>query len=774
MVAGEYSCSTLGIETLFDARWYQVTYPDLAIACCDALPHYLRYGASQNRNPHPLFDTGWYLHSCPQAAAASYNPLLHYLAHGWSGAYDPHPLFDSDWYLSEYPDVKGMGLNPLIHYLKHGAVEGKDPNPFFSSEWYLSSNPDVDAAGINPLAHFAQFGYLEGRDPNPFFDINDYLCRHPSLAKGGVNPLAHFLRYGTKERSLLPIDNGQNDSTPEEMAYSDWLNRHRWDLTAAANAFAAIKRLRTRPLISLVVAHCQMDVKSTIHLLARLDDQIYENWELCLAGTPVDDAELAPFIEARPQGTRPIIQIDRTAAAGPLGQRLRAASEVVRGQYVLVLGVGCRLHPAALTDLALSITSKDGEGPSVVYFDHDHCRPDSSRYAPEFKPDWSPELLLSYPYFGPVFCVQKAVFRNATLALGDTNDAVLQALALCATEKNQRVAHIAQVLFHVEAPPTHSESAAALDATLHATTTAIKRRGLRAEAFRPTWANRVRAPATALRFSDQGPRVAIIIPTRNQLEVLQFLIDSLRWTRYRNYTVHVIDNDSDDPATLDYLAQLQHDVMQIASPEGRFNFAHLNNQAAQRVDAEYVLFLNNDTAVISPNWLSAMVGYLGIPGVGVVGARLLFEDGSVQHAGVLLRSYHGKPGHVFAHLPSGELGYLYYAQLARNYSAVTAACMLTPRRLFLDSGGFDEQRFAVAYNDVDYCLRLGEAGYRCVYCPQAELMHHGSLTRSATDHPHEESAIVRRLPAKDAYYNQNLGDDGLFRPQLNTDAWLFN
>ncbi|NEX17227.1 MAG: hypothetical protein C1943_11480 [Halochromatium sp.] len=775
MAYGKYSNAAHGIEALFDARWYQASYPDLAIARCDALEHYLRYGSSQLRNPHPLFDTAWYLRSYGQFFAPSDNPLRHYLAKGWHRGYDPHPLFDSHWYLSQYSDVNARGINPLIHYLDFGAAEGRDPNPFFSSTWYLRNNPDVKAAGMNPLAHFAQFGFLEKRQPNPLFDLDAYLSRHPALCKTRVNPLTHFLRVGTSEGFALEVEPEVNGQSLEARAYSDWLNHHRWDSTAAASAYTAIKRLRQRPLISLVVVDGNLDAISIAQLLARLEDQIYPDWEVCLAGATADSAELKAVLKGPAQKMRPGIDIRQVTATGSLGRRLHSASALVRGDYVLVMGAGCQLHPAALTELALNLTCDGEEQPSLVYFDHDHCRTDRTRYAPAFKPDWSPELLLSYPYFGPVFCLQKAVFRSATRTLVDTNIevAVLQELALSSTENHHRVAHIAQVLFHVDAPPAHSQSATALDATLQVTRTTLKRRRLRAKANRPSWAYRERIPATALRFDDQGPRVAIIIPTRNQLGVLQYLIDSLRWTQYRNYTVHVIDNESDDSATLDYLLQLKHEVIRIASPGGRFNFAYLINQAVQRVEADYVLFLNNDTAVISPNWLSTMVGYLGIPGVGVVGARLLFEDGSVQHAGVLLKSYHGKPGHAFAHLTSGELGYLYYAQLTRNYAAVTAACMLTPRRLFLETGGFDENRFAVAYNDVDYCLRLGEAGYRCVYCPQAKLVHHGSMSRSHSDDPAEEAAILARLPAQDRFYNQNLGDDGLFRPKPDAATWSF-
>ena len=234
-------------------------------------------------------------------------------------------------------------------------------------------------------------------------------------------------------------------------------------------------------------------------------------------------------------------------------------------------------------------------------------------------------------------------------------------------------------------------------------------------------------------------------------------LDSLAQTAYRNYEVVVVDNESDDPATCDYLAGLSHRVLRVANPGPRFSFAHVNNVAARAVDAEYLLFLNDDTEVRDPRWLSAMMGYAQLPGVGAVGARLVYPDGRVQHAGILHGYYDGLPGPAFKLAAETEHGYLSYLAVARNYGAVTAACMLTPRRVFLEHGGFDGERFAVAYNDVDYGFRLEAAGLRCVYAPDATLLHHEGRSRGFTDDPRETAAYRAQWGARrERYYNPNL------------------
>src|SRR5262249_44356239 len=200
-------------------------------------------------------------------------------------------------------------------------------------------------------------------------------------------------------------------------------------------------------------------------------------------------------------------------------------------------------------------------------------------------------------------------------------------------------------------------------------------------------------------FPDEGPRVAILIPTRDNQQALRVCLESIKKTSYNNYEVVIIDNESKKPETLEYL-RAQPQVLRIASPGGKFNFAAINNEAGRQVDAELILFLNDDTEVVSPCWLSQMVGYLRSTGVGAVGAKLLYANGGIQHAGIVHGYFNGLAGHAFRNKASHDNGYLSYARVVRNCSAVTAACMLTPPDIFLSFEGFDEKGFSVAFKDV--------------------------------------------------------------------------
>ena len=233
----------------------------------------------------------------------------------------------------------------------------------------------------------------------------------------------------------------------------------------------------------------------------------------------------------------------------------------------------------------------------------------------------------------------------------------------------------------------------------------------------------------------RGTSVAILIPSRNHVQYLKRLLISLEKTTYRNYQIYIVDNGSDDPATLRFLATVPHRVHKIPSPGGVFNFAAINNRAAELVSEDLLLFLNDDTEVIEPHWLSQMVGWSRLEGIGAVGARLLFPDRRIQHAGIVHGLHDGHAEHVFRYLPSWDPGYLNLARVSRNCLAVTAACLLTPRELFHKLGKFDERRFGVAYNDVDYCYRMIDAGFRCVYCAEAELFHYEGASRGFERQP---------------------------------------
>jgi GT2 family glycosyltransferase len=255
-------------------------------------------------------------------------------------------------------------------------------------------------------------------------------------------------------------------------------------------------------------------------------------------------------------------------------------------------------------------------------------------------------------------------------------------------------------------------------------------------------------------------KVSIVIPTKDKVHLLRRCIESIeRLTEYRGYEITVIDNGSRERETLDYLAGVQPRVrvMRVESgPEG-FNYSRLNNTAARAVDGEWLLLLNNDTEVRRGEWLTAMLNHAAEPGVGCVGAKLLYPDGRIQHAGVLVDVCHGKTDTAGRFEPGDHPGPLGYFARQRDYSAVTAACLLVRRSLYLEMGGLDETNFAVAYNDIDFCLRLRERGLRCVYEPRAELTHYESVSRGPGLDCGELERFVRKWGGRpDPYYNPNL------------------
>ena len=542
--------------------------------------------------------------------------------------------------------------------------------------------------------------------------------------------------------------------------YQAWLAANAWT-TAARETL--VGRLRTcsgtLPKISVVMPVYDPPVQFLEAAIRSVAEQVYENWELCIADDKSRDPKVRMALE-RWAARDPRIKVVFREANGHISRATNSAAEAASGEFLCFLDHDDELTPDALGEAALYIA----EHPETdfVYSDDDKIDEHGRRFAPQFKPDWSPELLLSYMYLCHIGLIRRELFQKLEGDRPGFEGAQDYDLALRATERARHVGHIPLVLYHWRAiagstATTGSAKPEGFEAGRRAVQEAIQRRGGKAIVVQPEWALKARVGIFAHEFPDEGPRVAIIIPTRNRLKTLRTCLDSLAKTTYRNYEVVIVDNESDEPATLAYLQRLPHRVLRLKSPGGRFSFAYLNNEAARQADAEYVLMLNNDTQVIEPRWLSRMMGYAQLPGVGAVGAKLTYPDGRIQHAGILHGLHHGLAEHAFKLMDRHEQGYLSYAMVARNYVAMTAACLLTPRKLLLEMGGLDEKLFAVAYNDVDYGLRLQDRGYRCVYCPGAELIHHEGLTRGFCDDPREAAAYRRRYGQRsDRFYSPHL------------------
>ena len=715
--------------------------------------------------------TSWRLTAGLRHAKSAVRRLLRGRRH-WVAAdlaLDPGARFDAAYYLALNPEVRGAGLDPWHHFVTSGAAEGRRPNPFFDPVWYLAQYPDARKSGRNPLVHYLLEGAAAGHDPGPDFSVAGYLATYPEVAASGAEPLDHYLRFGRAEgRITVTRDEAEawlRVARPVDR-YDSWqlVNRlSRADVADLREALAV--RGAQAPRISIVTPVHEPQPAQFAEMLESVLAQIHEDWELCL----VDDGSRSPHVGAMLQAAAardPRIRVGRLDGNRGVSAATNAAIAMASGEVVAFLDQGDLITPDCLAELAIYYA--DNPSADLVYSDDDKIDASGRRYDPRFKPDWSPVLLLSHMYL----CHVVSVRRTLLLEVGGLRSAYDGSqdhdLALRLTEKARHVGHVPKVLYHQRGTPglaavDPATKASSVEAARRAVAEAIARRGLGDMAVaNAAWATRRSLTGFELTFPDHGPDVTIVIPTRNKRELLKGCIESLAATTYRNYDVVVIDNDSDDRDTLAYLSDLRERpgfrVVRIPSRDGRFNFAALNNEVVrEHCTSDYVLFLNNDTSVVEPRWLSAMIGYAGLPGVGTVGARLFYADGTIQHAGTIAGYGGGLVGHAFLGASSEDVGYLGLIRRTHECSAVTGACMLVARHLFERLGGFDAVHFAVAFNDIDFGYRVLREGLRNIYCAEAALFHFEGQSRPRGDAPSERAAFRRRYgDLRDPWYNPNL------------------
>ncbi len=553
-----------------------------------------------------------------------------------------------------------------------------------------------------------------------------------------------------------PAQEVQQDVQPDPNAqYQVWLERHRLNPQDVATMKAAVDTFTYTPLISIVVPVYDTDEIWLRKAIESIRAQIYSHWELCLANDGSTKPHVRTILEEYAT-IDPRVRVKHLPRnEGIVGASAHAVS-LATGEFVGLLDHDDELPPDALFE----VVKRLNENPELdlLYSDEDKLEPHGSRVEPFFKPDWSPDLLLSMNYVNHFSVFRRSLldeiggFRHGFDGSQDYD------LLLRFTERTTRIAHIPKILYHWRKTPNSAATSTtakpyAYEAAKRALEHALQRRGY------PGLVESLFPGHYRVRYQLRGkPLVSILVPTRDRWQLLQQCLHSIEEkTSYSRYEIILLDNDSTEPETLEYLEALTGKRRVYRYP-GPFNFSAINNFGAARVRGEYLLFLNNDTQVIEPDWLTAMLEQAQRPEVGAVGAKLLYPDGRIQHAGVVL-GIAGTANHAFRHHPGDALGYFGLTDLVRNCSAVTAACMMVSRHVFKEVGGFDE-RFRIAFGDVDFCLRLRQRGYLIVYTPLALLYHYESATRGGL-HPPEDEELCRKLwgdliEAGDPYYNPNL------------------
>lgn len=395
--------------------------------------------------------------------------------------------------------------------------------------------------------------------------------------------------------------------------------------------------------------------------------------------------------------------------------------------WVLLLQAGDALAPQALRRLAATLRNHSES--CVVYADEDRITATGRRHSPQFKPAWNPDLLYSDPHYSHCWLIRSDICLQAAQRLHDNGeDLSLYAVALEATglSRPEQIVHLPEILYHRRDDTAALRSSTGTAASLQAF---LMRRGQAVRVtHQPGGGHVLHWP-----LPDPAPLVSVIIPTRDQHQLLRCCLTALfeHDDGAVPMEILVIDNGSSEPESLAYLNELaQQAGITVLRRPGRFNYAALNNDAVAIARGELLAFLNNDVEATHPGWLAVMAAQALRPEIGAVGAKLLYEDGTIQHGGVLL-GIGGIAGHAHKYLPAEAEGYHLRLQVAHNLSAVTAAALVVRRSVFNAVGGFDSEQLAVNYNDVDLCLRLMQAGYRNLFCPQAVLVHFESKTRGA-------------------------------------------
>jgi GT2 family glycosyltransferase len=634
-------------------------------------------------------------------------------------------LFDPDWYSETYRDVRRTSVHPLAHYIAHGAAERRDPNPLFATGWYLDRNPDVRRSGHNPLVHYLQHGAWEGRDPSPLFDSDWYLSQYPDVAASGVNPLVHYLWHGEAEGRFAVPPLGARDHLRGFRARAPATERGAalrvpHTLEQWARCFGTV----TAGEIRALEHECRVRALAPLPVM------------LVTAGPPpagaIDRDRWRKTLSM--PGTPPLVLLGTS-------EEDVGAWRSWAGEATVIRSVADLAELEAAGD-ALAVLVRTGATPEAEAIELAAramaLRADArSMYFDELAADHIGRLALrAWPDFGPEAARQFVIDPGVLV----TRFAAILARGGC---------RAADLL------------ASFPRGLLDKTTVHLPILG----AWTPELPEREDSVPARWPMPDPLPLVSVVIPTKDRAALLRACVAGLlERTDYANLEVIILDNNSEQRETFELFRALSRDSrVRIVPHRKPFNFAELCNRGVEEARGEYICLMNNDVEVLDAGWLAAMIRHAALDDVGAVGALLSYPDGRVQHAGIVLGV-----GGIAAHAPLND-GIPLRVARAHERSAVTAACLLVRKERYRTAGGMNQERLAVAFNDVDLCLKLQRLGYRNVLEPAARLLHHESAT--VKDHQAGRAgAFAQECAYMQETWGPALDDDPCYNPNLSLAA----
>jgi len=553
----------------------------------------------------------------------------------------------------------------------------------------------------------------------------------------------------------LPLNDGGQNS----FNYMKFLSKNNFVLSLLPDIYNG-------PMLSIITPIYKPNM---LHFKAMVDSviaQSYQNWELILVDDCSRDNELTQYLKKLSSHAQ--IKVHIRTVNGHISAASNDALKLASGEFVALLDHDDLLNKEALKAVALNIVANSDA--NILYSDEDKVNEEGQFEQAHYKPEWSPDLLYSHNYICHLGVYRKSLldeiggFRLGVEGSQDY-DLLLRAVKAC---KEQGIIHIPYVLYHwriaegstalagSEKDYTHDAGLKALQYHFSEKEGVSVQSGLLSNTYKVNW------PISG------NPLVSIIIPTKNGLELVKQCINSLyTLTDYQNFEVLLVDNQSNEPEALNYFKQLENDnKVRLISYDKPFNYSAINNYAVGFAKGEVIVLMNNDIEIISPNWLTEMLSHCLRKDIGCVGAKLYYPNNTIQHAGVVL-GIGGVAGHSHKYFPRNHPGYFKRLSIIQNYSAVTAACLAVRKSIFEEVGGLNESDLSIAFNDVDFCLRVQELGYRNLWTPYAEMIHHESVSRGGEDTPEKVARFNAEVDFMKMTWNTEFANDPCYNPWLS-------
>ena len=612
--------------------------------------------------------------------------------------------------------------------------------------------------------------------------------------KKGLRYLRH---YGMKEFLIRLEEKKEQEAVP----YDEWYQKMKPTEEELKKQQKVSAQWKNPPLISIVVPIYNTPERFLRDMITSVVASTYAEWELCLAdGTPAGDdvSPLYPIIQEY-QGKTAITKADgsvrericyqKLAKNGGIAENTNAAIAMATGDYIAFLDHDDVITPDALYEIAVKILEyrENGQPADMLYSDEDKTDTEMTKFLePHFKPDLNLDLLRANNYITHFLVVKKSLLETVGGIRKDYDGAQDFDFVLRLVEQAKNVVHIPKILYHWRVHELSTASGGgskdyALDAGKRAIEAHLKRLGIKGAVETTKYFGFYRTRYTL----EESPLVSIIIPNKDERDTLEKCLNAIKKTAYSNYEVIVVENNSEKQETFDFYKEIESDKVRVVYYPDKFNYSKLNNFGAKYAKGSYYVLMNNDIEVLHEDWLEKMLSNCARKEVGIVGAKLYYPDNTIQHAGLVVGvggSLRGIGANLFAGMRRERGGYLHKANIQLNYSAVTAALLMVKKEVYDMVGGFEEE-LAVAFNDVDFCLKVREKNYLVVYDPEVEAYHYESKSRGAEDSPEKvarfqaEIDFMRNRWEKilrdgDPYYNVNfsrmradysLGDPSLIR-----------